>query len=1359
MADEFGGIPIEESSQDEFGGIPIDQEQPISIPKPQPWQLTETGQKPYLGPWSGGPLSPYEEEKREEAANLYKSLLEPPIPPPHFEGETVPGKIAAGLGNVAGGVYGAIASPVGLATLPLAATKLGAPIVKGIFGGLAAKTAGEQLGEASVTGDVQQYTEGLANAALAGLISKPEFGRRAPIVTPKRSEPIAEAKPPILPPEEPAPVTEAKPEVAPEVPVEPIPEQAKPPAIKQPWQMTKPEFMEYLEKETGGRTPLNWVSGHRYQIDQAIKEGKTVPPEVLKDYPDLESKPSPSVPERVAEVPPLEAVSAREAEAKPAEAPAGELQPAISETKPEPEKVQEQAPGAISTPALAPSAPAQITAPIKGVAEIIRDLSKGLDIPIRFGRLTTTKYAGYFKKIPNLIGAKRANNLPVVAHEVGHKLDALYRISGDPSLVPELDALGDPARLGPGSSWTTSKSKSYKLGEGVAEFIRQWVEDPTRTASIAPNMHRYFETLLNSNHDLGRLLRQTQEDIRLWKTAAPLARLDSSIVQGEGPVKARYTISNLTRDLVDDLHFVKLAVEESKKTTEVPASKDPYVLARLLRGTFGMADTFIRKGVVDFKTKAVSQGTGLQDILSPVSGRINEFRRFIIAKRANELMSQGRNTGLQPGDVAEALRAYQSEPEFQATFDKLKQWNDSLLQYAQDSGMLKPETVEAMRRMNQDYVPFHRFFEIGAGELGAVEGAGTGRGLNVGKPGSLRQLKGSSRDIVDPLETMVRNAYAIITASEKNALNVALADLAEKPNMARWVERVRTPTDPHKVTMGDLRKDMEAMGADVSMIPDESEFTFFRRPGKTPYGENIIKVVRDGKAEYYRVNSGLYETFHALDYDLAGKFIRLISQPAQLLRAGVTLAPDFAFRNVLRDTFSSAVISRYSMIPFWHTAKGVLSLLGLRDPKIVSEWAASGGKQAIETTYFDTAKIQKFIRDKITKELSPADRVKMGIMSPLMALRRLTGLFEEGTRVGQYEVAYKALRQKGVPEGDARRMAAFEARDLQDFAMGGANTKPLRMMTPFWNAAMQGNLRLAKAFRERPVATIAKGIAYITLPKLMEQAINWNDPDYWDRPQWERDLFFLFPYGKDENGHTKFIRVPTPFEVGIIFGSFPGRILQWAKQHHPDDLSGFPQMMLGQMAPNPIPPWVMAFMELKAGKQGYSFWRGKPIVPSNLVDEAPELRYTEQNSLTARKIGKALGIAPAKVDYAIQASTGGIGRLLTHQASDRVIQAITGEKRTAENVYPGASLLTTPAGIQSDAVERFYKKLESAREDASRFKAGTKTTGEYLNSQKLEGYSRRLGKLRRDARETKDPVQRQRIQLEIVQEAQNALEE
>lgn len=1042
----------------------------------------------------------------------------------------------------------------------------------------------------------------------------------------------------------------------------------------------------------------------------------------------------------------------RKRNGSPADAP-----PAAPEEPASPEEPQ----GAIATtgPQLAPSSPVPSKTP-KSQRVIIADLAKGLKLPIRFGRLRTNKYAGYFLKVQNLIGSKKANDIPIVSHEVGHKLDAEFGFASNPALRTELDHLGDPSVPGSRSSWTPNKGNRYKLGEGVAEFVRHWLTDPPTARAMAPNTHAFFESVLNANKDFGDVMRQAQDDIQVWKTAEQQARLRSHISVGENPNKTRYTLSQLTRDLIDDLHFARLAVDDAEKYSghSLAPSRNPYLLARNLRGSYGMADQFVRHGIADFNSRAVTLGTSLEDALKPVAGRMNDFRDWIVAKRAEELHAQGRNTGLVPTDVAFTAAKFNADPAFNEAFTKIKAWNDGLLKYAVDSGMVTPEAAKAMRQMNQDYVPFHRVFEIGAGESPAAEGAGTGRGLNVGTPASLRKMTGSPRDIVDPIETMVKNAYSLITASEKFAINRAVADLSRMPNMGQWVEHVKTPQQRITVGIEKLRKELEADGADLTNVPDDTLLHFFQNSGRAPFGENMISVARDGKPEFYRLKKELFETFHALNLDDAGTLLKALSSPAQLLRAGVTLAPDFALANAVRDAFSSAIISKHGLFPFEAALKGAAAMI--QNPKLVAEWKASGGENAIEANYFDRTKLQRFLREKITKDLTPAEQALVVVKSPITALRWLTGTFEEITRIGEYKTAFEDLTSKGMPEGEARRLAAYESRDRQDFAKGGAKTKILRHATAFWNAQLQAQVKLFQAMKENPGRTALAGLAFITIPKLMEQAVNWNDKDYWDRPQWERDLFFLIPIGKGKDGHTSFLRIPTPFEPGIIFGTLPGRALQALHQKDPAALKSFPGLALRQGIPDPIPQAAQAlFADFLSGKKGWDIWRGRTVVPESLAQLPPDMQWTEQTSLTAKKLGKVLNFSPMKIDHIIAQSTGGLGRQVVNQVADRAIEATGGGKRTAAGTVPGGRFFTTPAAVSSDSVEQFYATLDDLRTQIAGAKHGSKDPVDRQWASIFEARSRALGALRKVIRSTTNPDEKAAKQEQLLQLARKTMEE
>lgn len=1007
-------------------------------------------------------------------------------------------------------------------------------------------------------------------------------------------------------------------------------------------------------------------------------------------------------------------------------------------------------PGALLTPT--PPVP---TVEPKAIRQIITDLSEGLGLPIRFGRLIKRAVGGYFNPKADLIGVKKADDIVVTSHEVGHKVDSITGLSADPALDAELMHLGDNTRAGSMSSWTPSKTLKYRRGEGMGEFLRYWLTDPAEATRLAPTMEPAFETAIANHPDINKVLRQARDDIALWRSSEPQARLRSQISVGEEVNKARYTLSDLTRDMVDDLHYLRLAADDSNKLggLDLKPTENPYVMARLLRGAYGVADTFIKSGVIDYTTREVS-GPGLKQILEPVGPRIADFRDYIVARQAREMRAQGKETGLVPDDVDFVAKKFSGDAEFNTAFDALKQWSDSFIKYSVDAGYLSVDAATAMRKMNQEYVPLHRVFEVGAGESG-VEGA-SGRGLNQVKQ-AFKGRHGSTRQIVDPLETYVKNAYSILLNADKNAVNIAIAGLSQRPGMGKWVERIATPKEFQKVGLDKIREQLEDSGADLAGVPDDLLLTFFRDSNRAPTGENIIKVNRGGKQEFYRLDRDLYKTVQAMDMESAASWLKIVSAPAQILRAGATLTPDFAISNAMRDTVSSSVISRYGVFPVESTIKGVYALL--KNPKIVNEWKASGGGQSVEAHYFDRAALQDFLKKNISKDFSFGDYAKFVAKSPLTALRLLSGTLEEATRVGEFSRVYDKLIKQGYDIGEARRLAAFEARDLQDFAMGGAQTKSLRRVTAFWNAALQGNYRLYQSLKDPKTraATVAKGVAWVTVPTVTLFAINKDDPDYWDLPQWRRDVFWLIPRGKDTTGHTKFLHIPKPFEIGLIFGTVPERAMQFWFNQDPEAFKDLGKQAANQSIPNPIPQTVMSvFGAFLSGDRGYDAFRGRAIVPESMKDFPPELQMTEQTSLTAKRIGKTLGFAPLKVDYLINQLGGGLARQGVNQGLDRVLSWVTGEERTARETYPGARFVGLPSGVSSAAVENFYDRLKTLRQEGERRKLTGAGEDRFLTL--AENTARRLSVLRKSQLKIKDETERQKISLEMRTLAERTLE-
>ena len=168
-------------------------------------------------------------------------------------------------------------------------------------------------------------------------------------------------------------------------------------------------------------------------------------------------------------------------------------------------------------------------------------------------------------------------------------------------------------------------------------------------------------------------------------------------------------------------------------------------------------------------------------------------------------------------------------------------------------------------------------------------------------------------------------------------------------------------------------------------------------------------------------------------------------------------------------------------------------------------------------------------------QTSAKDKAKSLFKSPLELLRALSEYGEMATRLGEFEKGIKteAKTGKGV------RMAALSARDVTlDFARWGYAGKVPNRIIAFFNSSVQGLDKMARSFTGNPKRSLLRCLLYITLPSVILYLLNRDDERYQELPQWEKDLFWIIPTPK----HV--FRIPKPFELGVIFGTLPERILE-----------------------------------------------------------------------------------------------------------------------------------------------------------------------------------------------------------------------
>ena len=704
----------------------------------------------------------------------------------------------------------------------------------------------------------------------------------------------------------------------------------------------------------------------------------------------------------------------------------------------------------------------------------------------------------------------------------------------------------------------------------------------------------------------------------------------------------------------DDLHplwAAEKAMTKAAGTGDLPIPESPYHLARLTRGSSGKASSWIDYETFDFGT-GQKTGDSLRKVLNPVKAEIDEFNSYLVAKRAVELDARGIDTGV---PITEAQRLV-NNPNWQGRFEPVAQalygYQDRLLNYLKDSGVINDEQVRAMQQANRDYVPFYRMMEEEKG------GSGAGSGLGTWNP--IKKIEGSERQIVNPIESVIKNTHLMIDIAERNRAMQAFGDLvARSPNGADIARPVTAVKKPIPLSQGEIQRIFNQANVPANYGPPAT-FSIFRPDTFRP-GPNEISYFKDGKRHVLETDPIIANAVKGLDSRSMGALEKVLSYPAKLLRAGVTLAPEFFIRNMARDQLAAFAFSKNGYIPIYTFVKGMRSILGGRFDAWVDsrnganavtnaiagvlgrgedykKWLKSGGANA-ELVSGD----RNYLTNEIKKlaESGSFNEVKNVIKNPLNALQAISELMESATRVGEFANSQK--RGKHLHE------SGFESREVtMDFWRIGAKTRALNSIVAFWNAQVEGLDRTARAFKERPMATTLKVGASVTLPSMLLWWANHDDKRMEEIPQWEKDFFWHIPTdkwtpvseqeakaapphlvrtidGKNYRNDGVIYKVPKNFEVGLIFGSVPERLMDAYAKDNPDAWRNVGKSLAQAFIPPYMPQIALPALEQMTN---YSFFTERPLQPKSMTDRGgilPSERFTPYTTETAKLIGAGLG--------------------------------------------------------------------------------------------------------------------------------------
>ena len=604
---------------------------------------------------------------------------------------------------------------------------------------------------------------------------------------------------------------------------------------------------------------------------------------------------------------------------------------------------------------------------------------------------------------------------------------------------------------------------------------------------------------------------------------------------------------------------------------------------------------------------------GLIDILAPLYN--NPYNQslerlaqlYAVTQRGERLSDQGKKTAVVPGDKAaieaeikKFINPDTGNPIIEEWYSAWQAYNQNTVKFLVDTGVLNPGEARHWLE-HSDYYPFYKQENMDSINLFAAVGTS----------------KQSQEKIDVPmLEAITRNLGTAIDLGMNN------------------VSRQRIVRD--MVTVG-VARDADAAG----VVQTEADL--------------VVKFRVNGKERKFIIDDPLlYESMKTMSTSFP-TVNAVLGAPARLLRTMVTREPGFVIANMLRDTLSAFVTSGSNFIPVFDTVKEFSSGL-----EALEKYGVVGGYDFKD----DPRDIVRFIARESRKRAGAVG--ELGRVEEIFEAPGLKYFKRAWQATGRWSSMSDASTRKAVYDDVLARTgneaeAAFQALEVINFSRRGSNPilRTIFAATPFLNARIQGLDVLYRGFsgqysaRQQPsrgkVAAVAaaRGMALMGLTALYYSMVS-DTEEYKEAGLHERDDYWIFPGLSVEDAP---LRIPIPFEVGILFKVIPERILDSIYgETTPRELRLSLQRHVFTTLEFDLINNIAAWGPLAEAVRNKSGHTGQAIVPMWMEGGTAEARiapgYQSRYNVNeaARLIGEELNISPLKIQHLMTGYTGTLGR-------------------------------------------------------------------------------------------------------------------
>ena len=585
--------------------------------------------------------------------------------------------------------------------------------------------------------------------------------------------------------------------------------------------------------------------------------------------------------------------------------------------------------------------------------------------------------------------------------------------------------------------------------------------------------------------------------------------------------------------------------------------------------------------------------------LAPILKSVDEdaLKAYAIAQRDMELAGRG----IKGSDALEAETALNNLKaqgfnldELEGAAQRLYAYQDNIVKtYLVDTGVMSQDAYNAMRGKNQRYVPFQRVMDEVDKGLGISKQAGSVASQNV-----IKGIKGSNRDIVDPIQSIVENTYKTVALGRRNAVARTLVSLKDS-----------LPEGTIKPLEGEVGN------------------------------KSVISVFEDGVNKKYEVPQEVADAAKGMDEEQLSAVVKLFQPITSAFRTTATGAnPEFFLPNVTRDLQSAFVNKGLNPLMF---AKGMASYL--KRDQLFQDFLKAGGQTS--RVSLDRPSIVRR-----ASELTATGGVSWETLKhPVELLGRLGEVFEQPTRIALFSKELNKLKRQGVPDNEALVRAAEAAQEgTTNFARRGSKTANVNVLYAFLNARVQGVDQLARSFKKDPAGTAFRAALVSQAPALALYAWNREHPEYFDdryvsKYDKRNNFIVMLPGGnylKVPKGDVGKLANPTEEFLAYL----DGRPDVDAKGALKEALLAFsPIQNTGDLIPTAGRPVV-------ENQMNRNFFTGRDIVPSWKKDYPAQDQVASDTQPLYRQAADTLGsvgiqTSPAKLQNAARGYLTGYARL------------------------------------------------------------------------------------------------------------------